>query len=114
VFDTAFSYAGGASDRMIGRWLARQDSKARQRIRIATKVGTIVSAEGMRTDLSPRGQCCARGSNKGLHRCRPLSHLVAGEGFEPSKFGLMSARSGGMWIALAGERRLRMERNPPL
>jgi len=39
---------------MIGRWLARQDSKARQRIRIATKVGTIVSAEGMRTDLSPR------------------------------------------------------------
>jgi len=54
LFDTAFSYAGGASDRMIGRWLARQDSKARQRIRIATKVGTIVSAEGMRTDLSPR------------------------------------------------------------
>ena len=52
LFDTAFSYAGGASDRMIGRWLARQDSEARRRIRIATKVGTVVSAEGMRTDLS--------------------------------------------------------------
>ena len=53
LFDTAFSYAGGASDRMIGRWLGRQDSEARKRIRIATKVGTVVSAEGMRMDLSP-------------------------------------------------------------
>jgi len=53
LFDTAFSYAGGASDRMIGRWLMRQDSEVRKRIRIATKVGTVVSAEGMRTDLSP-------------------------------------------------------------
>jgi len=54
LFDTAFSYAGGASDRMIGRWLARQDGEARKRIRIATKVGTVVSAGGMRMDLSPR------------------------------------------------------------
>jgi aryl-alcohol dehydrogenase-like predicted oxidoreductase len=54
LFDTAFSYAGGASDRMIGRWLARQDREARGRIRIATKVGTVASAEGMKMDLSPR------------------------------------------------------------
>jgi aryl-alcohol dehydrogenase-like predicted oxidoreductase len=54
LFDTAFSYAGGASERMIGRWLARQDREARGRIRIATKVGTVVTAEGMRMDLSPR------------------------------------------------------------
>jgi aryl-alcohol dehydrogenase-like predicted oxidoreductase len=53
-FDTAFSYGGGASDRMIGRWLSQQDREARRRIRIGTKVGTVVSAEGMRMDLSPR------------------------------------------------------------
>jgi aryl-alcohol dehydrogenase-like predicted oxidoreductase len=54
LFDTAFSYAGGASDRMIGRWLTRQDREARGRIRIATKVGMVVSAQGMKMDLSPR------------------------------------------------------------
>ena len=53
LFDTAFSYAGGASEAMIGRWLAGQAAAVRQRIRICTKVGTIVSATGARIDLSP-------------------------------------------------------------
>jgi aryl-alcohol dehydrogenase-like predicted oxidoreductase len=54
LFDTAFSYAGGASERIIGRWLGRQSAETRQRIRIATKVGTVVSTDGMRVNLSPR------------------------------------------------------------
>jgi len=66
LFDTAFSYAGGASDRMIGRWLAGQDREARGRIRIATKVGTVVSAVGMRMDLSPR--TIAEHLNRSLER----------------------------------------------
>jgi aryl-alcohol dehydrogenase-like predicted oxidoreductase len=53
LFDTACSYAGGASESMIGRWLARRPAALRQRIRICTKLGTVVSATGIEVDLSP-------------------------------------------------------------
>lgn len=38
AFDTAGGYAAGASERMIGHWLARQPRKVASRVRIATKV----------------------------------------------------------------------------
>jgi aryl-alcohol dehydrogenase-like predicted oxidoreductase len=38
LFDTAESYAGGASEIMIGRWMVQRDSAITDRIRIATKV----------------------------------------------------------------------------
>ena len=38
LFDTAESYAGGASEIMIGRWLAERDSSITDRVRLATKV----------------------------------------------------------------------------
>ena len=54
LFDTACSYAGGASETLIGQWLATQSSAVRDRIHIATKVGTVVEDFGTRIDLSPR------------------------------------------------------------
>lgn len=38
LFDTAESYAAGASEVMIGRWLAARGSAVSERVRIATKV----------------------------------------------------------------------------
>jgi len=38
LFDTAESYAGGASEVMIGRWLVDRDSAIIDRVRLATKV----------------------------------------------------------------------------
>ncbi len=38
LFDTAERYAGGASEIMIGRWLAERDSAVTDRVRLATKV----------------------------------------------------------------------------
>lgn len=38
LFDTAESYAAGASESMIGRWLGDHDSVVADRVRIATKV----------------------------------------------------------------------------
>ncbi len=38
LFDTAESYAGGASEVMIGRWLVERDSAITDRVRLATKV----------------------------------------------------------------------------
>jgi aryl-alcohol dehydrogenase-like predicted oxidoreductase len=38
LFDTAESYAGGASEIMIGRWLVERDSAVTDRVRLATKV----------------------------------------------------------------------------
>ena len=38
-FDTANTYGGGASEIILGEWLARQDKAFRARLQIATKVG---------------------------------------------------------------------------
>jgi aryl-alcohol dehydrogenase-like predicted oxidoreductase len=38
-FDTANTYGGGASERFLGEWLARQDAGFRARAEVATKVG---------------------------------------------------------------------------
>ena len=38
-FDTANTYGGGASEAILGEWLARQDAGLRARLQIATKVG---------------------------------------------------------------------------
>jgi aryl-alcohol dehydrogenase (NADP+) len=54
MLDTACSYAAGESERIIGRWLARQDGALRRSVRIATKVGTVVCGTDIRIDLSPR------------------------------------------------------------
>jgi aryl-alcohol dehydrogenase-like predicted oxidoreductase len=52
-FDTAHGYAGGASETIIGRWLAQQSSAVRAGIRIATKVGIVHGNDARRIDLSP-------------------------------------------------------------
>src|SRR5262249_30752456 len=54
LFDTAHSYAGGASERLIGEWLQRQDAKVRRAILLSTKVGNVVTDSGVRVDLTPR------------------------------------------------------------
>ena len=41
-FDTANTYGGGASETVLGEWLARQDTAFRARIEVATKVGNPV------------------------------------------------------------------------
>jgi aryl-alcohol dehydrogenase-like predicted oxidoreductase len=38
-FDTANTYGGGASERFLGEWLARQDAGWRAGVQVATKVG---------------------------------------------------------------------------
>jgi aryl-alcohol dehydrogenase-like predicted oxidoreductase len=43
-FDTANTYGGGASETMLGEWLARQDGAFRSRIEVATKVGNPLGA----------------------------------------------------------------------
>jgi aryl-alcohol dehydrogenase-like predicted oxidoreductase len=54
LFDTANSYADGASERCIGEWLHTQTAKSRAAIRISTKVGNVVTDSGVSVDLSPR------------------------------------------------------------
>jgi aryl-alcohol dehydrogenase-like predicted oxidoreductase len=54
LFDTATSYAAGASDQMIGAWLAAQSPGVRARVRVATKVGIVATDAGIGMDLSPR------------------------------------------------------------
>ena len=54
LFDTAHSYAGGASERFIGDWLGRQLPETRRQIHLSTKVGNVVTDAGVRVDLSPR------------------------------------------------------------
>jgi 1-deoxyxylulose-5-phosphate synthase len=54
LFDTAHSYAGGASERFIGEWLGRQTPETRRQIHLSTKVGNVVTDSGVRVDLSPR------------------------------------------------------------
>jgi 1-deoxyxylulose-5-phosphate synthase len=53
LFDTAHSYAGGASERYIGEWLRAQSTEQRDRIHLSTKVGNVVTEAGVRVDLSP-------------------------------------------------------------
>jgi aryl-alcohol dehydrogenase-like predicted oxidoreductase len=38
-FDTANTYGGGASETILGEWLAQQDASMRARFQVATKVG---------------------------------------------------------------------------
>lgn len=54
LFDTANSYAGGASERFIAGWLESQSAETRGRIQLSTKVGNVVTEMGVRVDLSPR------------------------------------------------------------
>jgi aryl-alcohol dehydrogenase-like predicted oxidoreductase len=54
LFDTAHSYADGESERYIGEWLRLQTADTRAAIRIATKVGNIVTDTGVSVALSPR------------------------------------------------------------
>jgi aryl-alcohol dehydrogenase-like predicted oxidoreductase len=54
LFDTAHSYADGESERYIGEYLRSQTAATRAAIRIATKVGNIVTDSGVSVDLSPR------------------------------------------------------------
>ena len=54
LFDTAHSYADGESERYIGEWLRWQTAETRAAIRIATKVGNIVTDSCVSVDLSPR------------------------------------------------------------
>jgi aryl-alcohol dehydrogenase-like predicted oxidoreductase len=51
IVDTAHSYAGGASHRMIGSWLAADASRA-ERIAIVDKVGMVARDGQMGIDLS--------------------------------------------------------------
>jgi 1-deoxyxylulose-5-phosphate synthase len=53
LFDTAHSYAGGASEKTIGRWLTVQPSKIKAEIHIATKVGPVMESNVRRVELSP-------------------------------------------------------------
>jgi aryl-alcohol dehydrogenase-like predicted oxidoreductase len=53
LFDTAERYAGGASERMIGRWLAERDPVVTGRVRLATKVAPpYVDGPGGRFDAA--------------------------------------------------------------
>jgi aryl-alcohol dehydrogenase-like predicted oxidoreductase len=53
LFDTAESYAGGASEIMIGRWLLERDSAVTDHVRLATKVAPPnVKASGVRFDAA--------------------------------------------------------------
>ncbi|HLZ84931.1 MAG TPA: aldo/keto reductase [Caulobacteraceae bacterium] len=54
-FDTANTYGGGASEAVLGEWLARQDSTYRARIEVASKVGNPVGCPPGDRPLS-RGQ----------------------------------------------------------
>lgn len=47
-FDTANTYGGGASERFLGEWLARQDTSFRARAEVATKVGNPLGSPGAR------------------------------------------------------------------
>lgn len=51
LIDTAHSYAAGASERMIGRWLA-VDHARRSQVAIVDKVGLVHSASGLVANLS--------------------------------------------------------------
>ncbi|HET7487130.1 MAG TPA: aldo/keto reductase [Acidimicrobiales bacterium] len=62
ILDTAHSYAAGASQQMIGAWLAG-DPARRARVAIVDKVGVVEGADGLGVDLSPANiaSCAAEG-----------------------------------------------------
>jgi 1-deoxyxylulose-5-phosphate synthase len=68
LFDTAHSYADGESERYIGEWLRWQTAETRAAIRIATKVGNIVTDSGVSVDLSPLTAAMEASSRLGLPR----------------------------------------------
>ena len=51
-FDTANTYGGGASERFLGEWLARQDAGFRARAEVATKVGNPLGCPPSERPLS--------------------------------------------------------------
>lgn len=65
IIDTAHSYAAGESQRMIGRWLA-QDQSRRPRVAIVDKVGVVDGPDGLVADLSPGtvARCSAEGRTR--------------------------------------------------
>lgn len=48
LLDTAYGYALGASEAMIGRWLADRSSQQREEIRLSTKIAPPQRAEAVR------------------------------------------------------------------
>jgi 1-deoxyxylulose-5-phosphate synthase len=66
LFDTAHAYAQGASEKMLGRWLAAQPSIIRADIHLSTKVGLVITNGGRTVDLSPT--CIAQQLNISLER----------------------------------------------
>jgi hypothetical protein len=80
LFDTAEAYGGGASEIMIGRWLAERASEATSRILLATKVapgylsgdtGTRLDAAFLETRLSSSLRRLGVGSVELLYTYRP-------------------------------------------
>ncbi|HEY1751979.1 MAG TPA: aldo/keto reductase [Caulobacteraceae bacterium] len=67
-FDTANTYGGGASERFLGDWLARQDPGFRARAEVATKVGNPYGAPPGERPLSS-GEV-ARHVDESLRRLR--------------------------------------------
>jgi aryl-alcohol dehydrogenase-like predicted oxidoreductase len=65
IIDTAHSYAAGESQRMIGRWLA-QDQSRRPRVAIVDKVGVVDGPDGLVADLSTGAvaRCSAEGRTR--------------------------------------------------
>lgn len=65
IIDTAHSYAAGESQRMIGRWLA-QDQSRRPCVAIVDKVGVVDGPVGLVDDLSPAAvaRCSAEGRTR--------------------------------------------------
>ena len=51
IIDTAFSYAGGVSQEMIGSWLAADPERV-DRLTIVDKVGVVEGDGGLGLDLS--------------------------------------------------------------
>jgi aryl-alcohol dehydrogenase-like predicted oxidoreductase len=65
VVDTAYGYAGGASHRFIGGWLAA-DAARRSRVAVVDKVGMVETSDGLASDLSPASvaRCAAAGRER--------------------------------------------------
>jgi aryl-alcohol dehydrogenase-like predicted oxidoreductase len=65
IIDTAHSYAGGESHRMIGTWLAA-DPTRRTQVAIADKVGIVDGPGRLAMDLSPATvlRCAAEGRRR--------------------------------------------------
>jgi aryl-alcohol dehydrogenase-like predicted oxidoreductase len=67
LIDTAHSYAGGESERMIGSWLAANPGR-RNHVALVDKLGVMVGDGGLRVDLSTAS----------VHRCAAQSRARMG------------------------------------